>query len=98
DWVDDDTLAGAFEQAATKSARARQVRAETLAEGRCVQTLHAGSFDEEAAVLQRMHTRFIPDHGLPMTGTHHEIYFSDPRKVAEAKRRTILRQPVTAAG
>jgi hypothetical protein len=30
-----------------------------------------------------------------MTGTHHEIYLSDFRRVAPDKRRTILRQPVT---
>jgi len=27
-------------------------------------------------------------------GLHHEIYFSDPRRVATAKLRTILRHPV----
>jgi len=31
-----------------------------------------------------------------MTGKHHEIYLSDSRRVAPAKLRTILRQPVTA--
>ena len=29
-----------------------------------------------------------------MTGTHHEIYLSDFRRVAPEKLRTILRQPV----
>lgn len=28
------------------------------------------------------------------SGTHHEIYLSDPRRVAPEKLRTILRQPV----
>jgi hypothetical protein len=29
-----------------------------------------------------------------MTGHHHEIYLSDPRRTAPEKLRTILRQPV----
>jgi hypothetical protein len=31
---------------------------------------------------------------LRPTGQHHEIYLSDARRVAPAKLRTILRQPV----
>lgn len=66
----------------------------TLNEGLCVQTLHIGPFDEEGPVLARMHGEFIPGEGLRMTGRHHEIYFSDARRVAPAKFRTLLRQPV----
>ncbi|MBB2949122.1 hypothetical protein FB565_008927 [Actinoplanes lutulentus] len=71
-----------------------KVRLQTLSEGKCVQTLHVGSFDDEAGVLARLHDEVIPGQGLRMTGTHHEIYLSDARKVAPEKRRTILRQPV----
>ncbi len=71
------------------------VRLETLEEGRCVQTLHVGSFDDEAPVLEELHRRFIPEHGLTMRGRHHEIYLSDMRRVEPAKLRTILRQPVS---
>ncbi|MBX3140693.1 MAG: GyrI-like domain-containing protein [Trueperaceae bacterium] len=84
-------------RAKTPPARLREVRLETLSEGRCVQTLHVGSFDDEAGVLTRMHDEFIPAHGLRMTGKHHEIYLSDLRKVAPARLRTILRQPVAAS-
>ncbi len=71
-----------------------EVRLASLAEDSCVQTLHIGSFDDEAEVLERMHNEFIPENGFRMTGKHHEVYFSDPRKVAPEKMRTILRQPV----
>jgi hypothetical protein len=74
--------------------RLDDVRLATLAEGRCVQTLHLGPFDDEGPTLARMHDEFIPGAGLTMTGRHHEIYFSDTRRVAPAKFRTILRQPV----
>lgn len=73
------------------------VRFETLDEGLCVQTLHVGSYDDEAPVLDDLHSRFIPEHGLTMTGLHHEIYLSDARRVEPAKLRTILRQPVERA-
>ncbi|RKN45282.1 GyrI-like domain-containing protein [Micromonospora endolithica] len=97
DWIDERMFSSAVEQAAARHRPARldDVRLQTLAEGRCVQTLHVGSFDDEADVLARLHHEFIPGHRLRMAGTHHEIYLSDFRKVAPDKRRTILRQPVT---
>lgn len=70
------------------------VRLETLVEGRCVQTLHIGSYDDEAEVLAELHDEFIPGAGLRMSGKHHEIYLSDARRVEPSKLRTILRQPV----
>ncbi|WP_433789804.1 GyrI-like domain-containing protein [Actinoplanes sp. CA-252034] len=73
------------------------VRLGSLAEGRCVQTLHVGSFDEEGPTLARMHDEFIPANGLRMTGRHHEIYLSDRRRTAPERLRTILRQPVLPA-
>lgn len=96
DWTGQEMFAAAVEQAGAKNhpARLDDVRLETLSEGRCVQTLHIGSFDDEAAVLARMHNEFIPDSGLRMAGRHHEIYLSDFRKVAPEKLRTVLRQPV----
>ncbi|WP_380168071.1 GyrI-like domain-containing protein [Jannaschia sp. R86511] len=78
--------------------RLADVRLETLSEGRCVQTLHVGTFDDEAGVLHRLHHKFLPAQGLRPTGRHHEIYLSDFRRVAPERRRTILRQPVVREG
>lgn len=99
DWIDQAMFTTAVEQAGVKNqpARLSDIRLEALSEGQCVQTLHVGSFEDEAAVLARMHHEFIPGHGYQMVGTHHEIYLSDFRRVAPDKQRTILRQPVTAA-
>lgn len=98
DWIDHDLFATAVQEAGAKNGPARldEVRLEVLSEGRCVQTLHIGSYDDEAALLARMHHEFIPAHGLTMVGRHHEIYLSDARRVAPDKLRTILRQPVRA--
>ena len=70
------------------------VRFERFDEGRCVQILHVGSYDDEAPVLKTLHESWLPAQGLTERGTHHEIYLSDPRKTEPAKLRTILRQPV----
>ncbi|WP_285732633.1 GyrI-like domain-containing protein [Nocardiopsis sp. ATB16-24] len=99
DWIDQDMFTTAVERVAAKNrpTRLEDVRMESLAEGRCVQTLHVGPFDEEADVLSAMHDAFIPDNGLRMTGRHHEIYLSDLRRTAPERLRTILRQPVGPA-
>ena len=96
DWLTADHVGAAVERVAARRrpARLSDLRTDVLIEGRCVQTLHVGPFDDEAAVLDRMHHEFIPDHGLRLTGRHHEIYLSDFRRVAPGKRRTVLRQPV----
>ncbi len=88
DWIPDPLLASCLD------AGSDRVRVETLAEGRCVQTLHVGSYDDEGPVIERLHA-FAAESGLALTGRHHEIYLSDPRRVAPEKLRTILRQPVT---
>jgi hypothetical protein len=97
DWISRAMFTTAVEQAGVKNQPARldDVRLKTLSEGQCVQTLHVGSFDDEADVLAQMHHEFITGQGLQMVGNHHEIYLSDFRRVAPDKQRTILRQPVT---
>ncbi|GHJ60121.1 hypothetical protein NOK12_26390 [Nocardioides sp. OK12] len=98
DWIDEALVDAALQQvgAGDRPERLDDVRLETLSEGRCVQTLHVGPFDEEAEVLERMHAD-IADRGLRMTGKHHEIYLSDRRRTAPERQRTILRQPVRPA-
>jgi hypothetical protein len=73
------------------------VRFERYTEGRSVQTLHIGSYDDEGPALERLHEEFLPANGLTPAGRHHEVYLSDARRTEPAKLRTILRQPVTAA-
>ena len=73
-----------------------KLRLDCLTEGTCVQTLHLGPYDAEGPTIARMHEEFMPVNGLKPTGKHHEIYLSDPRRVAPEKLRTILRQPVVA--
>lgn len=105
DHVTPEMFAASVDAVAAKTAKKKQespalhsVRLETLDEGLCVQTLHVGPYDDEAPVLDELHTRFVPENGLRMTGLHHEIYLSDVRRAAPEKLRTILRQPVEREG
>ena len=96
DWLDDELFDAARQRATAKAPAAALVRLETLAEGRSVQTLHLGSYDDEGPTLARLHDEFMPAHGLRFNGRHHEVYLGDPRRTAPEKLRTILRQPVAA--
>lgn len=71
-----------------------KLRLETYTEGLSVQILHIGSYDAETPTLHKLHTEFMPAHGYAFNGKHHEIYLSDPRRVAPEKLKTVLRQPV----
>lgn len=99
DWITAEMFSAAVDAVRCKRAPAGldRVRVEALEEGRCVQTLHLGPYDDEAAVLAQLHDHFIPGEGLRLTGKHHEIYLSDARRVEPARLRTILRQPVRPA-
>jgi len=74
------------------------LRLEPLNEGRSLQTLHIGSYDDEGPILAKLHDEVMPAQGLTFAGPHHEIYLSDPRKTPPEKLKTILRQPVRKAG
>lgn len=96
DFVDKPMAEAALEKAHGKKPGLPRPRHAMLEEGRAVQTLHVGSYDDEGPVLRAMHEDFIPSNGLAMTGHHHEIYLGDPRKTAPERLKTILRQPVKA--
>lgn len=71
-----------------------KLRLEAYHEGLVAQIMHIGSYDDEAPTLAKLHSQFIPENGYKEAGKHHEIYLSDPRKVAPEKLKTILRQPI----
>lgn len=70
-----------------------KVRFEKFHEGACVQVLHIGPYATEAASIAKLH-EFAAEAGLRISGKHHEIYLSDPRRSAPEKLKTILRQAV----
>jgi len=70
------------------------LRLESFTEGLCAQTLFVGPNESVRPTLDRLYHEFLPAEGLVAHGPYHEIYLSDPRRTAPAKRRTVLRQPV----
>ena len=96
DWITSEIFEDAVEQVRKKKnpAALDLVRMESYAEGLSVQIMHIGSYDDEGPVLAKMHGEYIPENGFVERGKHHEIYLSDPRRVAPEKLKTVLRQPV----
>ena len=70
----------------------------TFTEGLCVQVMHIGSYDDESATIIAL-DNFAIENGYVIdigdTRRHHEIYISDPRKVAPEKLKTVLRHPIS---
>ncbi len=73
---------------------------QTVDEGRCVQMMHLGPFDDEPASVARMDA-YLAENGwendFSDTRQHHEIYLSDARKVAPDGWKTVIRHPVRKA-
>lgn len=96
DWISGDMYAEVYQSVMRKKPLALldRVRKLDYQEGLCVQILHIGSYDDEAATLAHLYDEWLPAHGYRLRGKHHEIYLSDPRRVAPEKLKTILRQPI----
>jgi len=75
----------------------KEIEFEKITEGKCVQIMHIGPYSAEPETIERM-KGFMKENNSVENGTHHEIYLSDPRKVAPEKMKTILRQPVKERG
>ncbi|HHI81149.1 MAG TPA: hypothetical protein ENK02_14375 [Planctomycetes bacterium] len=76
-----------------KDPAVKEVRIEVVEEGRCVQMLHLGPYEEEGRTLEVM-AGFAAEEGLALAKPHHEIYLSDPRRVPPERLKTILRRRV----
>ena len=72
-----------------------------FSEGLCVQVMHIGSYDDEPETIAVME-KYAADNGYAIdisdTRRHHEIYISDPRKIAPEKLKTVIRHPIRIKG
>jgi len=95
DFIEAADLREAAEQIAKKGkgAEVGRVKLRTLKEGRCVQMLHVGPYDQVGATIEVMLEQARAE-GLKQRDHLHEVYLSDPRRVAPARLRTIVRMPV----
>jgi hypothetical protein len=95
DWINHEMVENAVRQVEKQKdlPAVSKLRLEAYHEGLAVQILHIGSYDEEGPTIARMHT-FALENGFELAGKHHEIYLSDPRRVAPEKLKTVIRQPI----
>lgn len=62
-----------------------------FADGKCIQMLHLGSYDNEPESFEIME-KYCSENGLKRASKQHrEIYLSDPRKLVPEKLKTVLR-------
>ena len=68
-----------------------QIELRKIKDGKCIQMLHIGSYDDEPASFARMEEYADKINLKRKDKTHREIYLSDFRKVPVDKLKTILR-------
>lgn len=70
---------------------------ETIHDGKCVQILHKGAYDDEPVSFEAM-DRYCLEQGYERIGEkHREIYLSNANRTEKSKLRTILRYKVMDA-
>ncbi len=68
-----------------------KVKFQKIKEGKCVQMLHIGSYDNEPESFQKMESWTKESNLKRKLKSHREIYLSDFRKVEKEKLKTVLR-------
>lgn len=68
-----------------------EIRFDTMQEGKCIEILHIGAFDDEPASFEKM-DQFAEKNGLKRNKScHREIYLNNANRVEKSKLKTILR-------
>ena len=67
---------------------------EEITEGRCIQILHKGSFDDEPASFEKMNLYCQKNDLERLSKAHREIYLSDFRKTKTEDLKTVLRYKI----
>ncbi len=71
---------------------------ETICDGRCIQVLHKGAFDDEPASFEIME-EYCREYGYKRIGKEHrEIYLNNASRAKKANLKTILRYKVINVG
>jgi hypothetical protein len=63
----------------------------SIEEGKCVQMLHLGSYDNEPLSFKRMEDFCVDNNFARESKKHREIYLSDARRVSADRLKTVLR-------
>ena len=95
EFVDVETFDKAIDNLKTKGKPIclEDVKFEKIKEGKCIQMLHIGSYEDEEKTVQQIFQK-MKEENLQMNGHHHEIYISNPMRTPAWKLKTIIRYPV----
>lgn len=72
-----------------------EVRFSTMQDGKCVEILHIGAFDDEPVSFEKMEQFALANHLERTDSCHREIYLNNANRVEKGKLKTILRYRVT---
>lgn len=68
-----------------------EIQVDTMQDGKCIEILHIGAFDDEPASFEKM-AQFAEKSGLKRNEScHREIYLNNANRVEKSKLKTILR-------
>lgn len=92
-FVTDDYFLEMLEQTKKRKPHSflEQVTFEKITDGKCVQMMHIGSYDDEPQSFRVMEDFAEKENLSRISKDHREIYLTDFRKVAPEKLKTVLR-------
>lgn len=96
DFICEDMVKAALEQIKIKKPNPLfdEVSFDTMQDGKCVEILHIGAFDDEPVSFEKM-KQFTLSNDLERAKNYHrEIYLSNANRVEKSKLKTILRYAV----
>lgn len=93
DFVDDDVYSQMLEIVKEKKPNPLydKIKFQPYSEGKCVQMLHVGKYEDEPASFATMEAFAEREGFTRLSKAHREIYLSDFRKTAPEKLKTVLR-------
>ena len=68
-----------------------EIRFRTMQDGKCIEILHIGAFDDEPASFEKMEQVAKKNNLERDESCHREIYLNNANRVEKSKLKTILR-------
>ena len=96
DFITENMVAAALERVKTRKPNPlyAEMRFDTMEDGKCIEILHIGPYDDEPASFEKM-AQFAKENGLERRKSRHrEIYLNNAGRVKKSKLKTILRYSV----
>lgn len=97
DFICEDMVKAALEQVKVKKPNPLfdEISFGTMNDGKCVEILHIGAFDDEPISFEKME-KFMLANNLELTNNYHrEIYLNNANRIEISKIKTILRYSVS---